>query len=46
MLAHLGAFAHWWGGGWGDLAPMMSQPLGSLGLWTVNDPRDGPSAPS
>ncbi len=34
------------GGGWGDLAPMMSQPLGSLGLWTVNEPRDGPSAPS
>ncbi len=23
-----------------------SQPLGSLGLWTVNEPRDGPSAPS
>ncbi len=22
-------------GGWGDLTPMMSKPLGTLGLWTV-----------
>ncbi len=34
------------GGGWGDLTLMISKPLGTLGLWTVNEPRDGPGVRS
>ncbi len=41
----MGASGQWWGG-WGDLKSMICKPPGTLGLWTVNEPRHGPSVRS